>query len=137
SVVKGSSPRRILCEDSAARRDGEAPAPRHGAPDRRRAHGDALSARGVGGPAPPSRPGSTICGTRAADRDAVQRPRARAIQTVLLRSEEHTSELQSRVDLVCRLLLEKKKQTVHTSNDREESNSGVERVPDTHVVART
>src|SRR5438105_11662056 len=27
----------------------------------------------------------------------------------LLRSEEHTSELQSRVDLVCRLLLEKKK----------------------------
>src|SRR2546421_4561267 len=30
------------------------------------------------------------------------------------RSEEHTSELQSRSDLVCRLLLEKKKQ-VHTT----------------------
>src|SRR5438105_7615065 len=30
------------------------------------------------------------------------------------RSEEHTSELQSRVDLVCRLLLEKKKNK-HTS----------------------
>src|SRR5437868_8059580 len=30
----------------------------------------------------------------------------------LLRSEEHTSELQSRFDLVCRLLLEKKKHTV-------------------------
>src|SRR2546428_9139906 len=29
------------------------------------------------------------------------------------RSEEHTSELQSRSDLVCRLLLEKKKQTSH------------------------
>src|SRR5699024_11268477 len=29
--------------------------------------------------------------------------------TVLVRSEEHTSELQSRFDLVCRLLLEKKK----------------------------
>src|SRR5207247_4903759 len=28
---------------------------------------------------------------------------------VIPRSEEHTSELQSRVDLVCRLLLEKKK----------------------------
>src|SRR5438105_10092019 len=28
------------------------------------------------------------------------------------RSEEHTSELQSRVDLVCRLLLEKKKETL-------------------------
>src|SRR6266849_8677414 len=31
------------------------------------------------------------------------------------RSEEHTSELQSRVDLVCRLLLEKKQQ-VHLVN---------------------
>src|SRR5699024_11732359 len=30
-------------------------------------------------------------------------------QTKDLRSEEHTSELQSRFDLVCRLLLEKKK----------------------------
>src|SRR5699024_11952317 len=29
------------------------------------------------------------------------------------RSEEHTSELQSRFDLVCRLLLEKKKQKLH------------------------
>src|SRR4051812_49849457 len=32
----------------------------------------------------------------------------------LLRSEEHTSELQSHVNLVCRLLLEKKKQTKTT-----------------------
>src|SRR2546428_1888649 len=31
------------------------------------------------------------------------------------RSEEHTSELQSRSDLVCRLLLEKKKNTQHAS----------------------
>src|SRR2546427_5340917 len=31
----------------------------------------------------------------------------------LRRSEEHTSELQSQSNLVCRLLLEKKKQTVH------------------------
>src|SRR5438094_2379689 len=31
------------------------------------------------------------------------------IQTELTRSEEHTSELQSPYDLVCRLLLEKKK----------------------------
>src|SRR6266849_9258796 len=30
------------------------------------------------------------------------------------RSEEHTSELQSRVDLVCRLLLEKKKKKIKT-----------------------
>src|SRR5699024_12424165 len=32
----------------------------------------------------------------------------------ILRSEEHTSELQSRFDLVCRLLLEKKKDTKST-----------------------
>src|SRR5699024_11411543 len=30
------------------------------------------------------------------------------LTAILLRSEEHTSELQSRFDLVCRLLLEKK-----------------------------
>src|SRR5690349_22475642 len=32
-----------------------------------------------------------------------------------IRSEEHTSELQSRRDLVCRLLLEKKKKKKHTN----------------------
>src|SRR3989449_10905116 len=31
---------------------------------------------------------------------------------ILLRSEEHTSELQSRLHLVCRLLLEKKKKKI-------------------------
>ena len=31
-----------------------------------------------------------------------------------MRSEEHTSELQSLVNLVCRLLLEKKKKTTNT-----------------------
>src|SRR5690242_12856932 len=35
--------------------------------------------------------------------------RTPALRTVLIRSEEHTSELQSHVNLVCRLLLEKKK----------------------------
>src|SRR5215471_21717421 len=47
---------------------------------------------------------------RAADPARIgtlDRPRAR-------RSEEHTSELQSRRDLVCRLLLEKKKKTTFT-----------------------
>src|SRR5690242_21447399 len=33
-----------------------------------------------------------------------------ALQQGAMRSEEHTSELQSHVNLVCRLLLEKKKQ---------------------------
>src|SRR2546429_6356925 len=36
-------------------------------------------------------------------------------QILLYRSEEHTSELQSRLHLVCRLLLEKKKPTRDTS----------------------
>src|SRR3712207_8649173 len=35
---------------------------------------------------------------------------------IALRSEEHTSELQSRQYLVCRLLLEKKKNRSYTSN---------------------
>src|SRR5690606_39835477 len=34
-------------------------------------------------------------------------------RTLLNRSEEHTSELQSRENLVCRVLLEKKKNTAH------------------------
>src|SRR6266496_4440381 len=34
-----------------------------------------------------------------------------------VRSEEHTSELQSRRDLVCRLLLEKKKQSPYRANN--------------------
>src|SRR2546421_8337210 len=36
---------------------------------------------------------------------------AQDLRVVVDRSEEHTSELQSRSDLVCRLLLEKKKTT--------------------------
>src|SRR5690625_5340260 len=35
-----------------------------------------------------------------------------------LRSEEHTSELQSRGHLVCRLLLEKKKYKIHKPNEQ-------------------
>src|SRR2546421_1552081 len=37
------------------------------------------------------------------------------------RSEEHTSELQSRSDLVCRLLLEKKKMTAHQQTAQKRS----------------
>src|SRR2546422_7359348 len=38
---------------------------------------------------------------------------------VAMRSEEHTSELQSRLHLVCRLLLEKKKNTIkYTQSSR-------------------
>src|SRR3712207_8488525 len=41
--------------------------------------------------------------------DVVQKTGLSFLVTVLSRSEEHTSELQSRQYLVCRLLLEKKK----------------------------
>src|SRR5204863_8182454 len=70
------------------------------------------------GPGPGARPGRR----RAADGRAVRRarrdhprPPSQGARTDLERdgthdrSEEHTSELQSRRDLVCRLLLEKKK----------------------------
>src|SRR5690348_17776054 len=46
-----------------------------------------------------------------------------------LRSEEHTSELQSPVQLVCRLLLEKKKHTF-----RAVINDAIDRVRDDHGV---
>ena len=39
----------------------------------------------------------------------------KANQKINIRSEEHTSELQSRENLVCRLLLEKKKNLIHCS----------------------
>src|SRR3989449_8551184 len=43
------------------------------------------------------------------DDRATDRTRAILLEIDSLRSEEHTSELQSRLHLVCRLLLEKKK----------------------------
>src|SRR5690349_21918028 len=60
----------------------------------------------------PTRRSSDLAAVAAAAIDAVARARpafrgAGAVAAV--RSEEHTSELQSRRDLVCRLLLEKKK----------------------------
>src|SRR5437868_9982270 len=48
-------------------------------------------------------------------RRAAARPAGEGAGTHRRRSEEHTSELQSRFDLVCRLLLEKKKLMKHNS----------------------
>src|SRR5687768_18313560 len=44
---------------------------------------------------------------RAGQRDRLQQPGDRGAKPAAHRSEEHTSELQSRLHLVCRLLLEK------------------------------
>src|SRR5438067_3851443 len=49
------------------------------------------------------------CSARVRSPDRRHAPSRRPAQTNGHRSEEHTSELQSRFDLVCRLLLEKKK----------------------------
>src|SRR5216684_5889112 len=40
----------------------------------------------------------------------------------VLRSEEHTSELQSRLHLVCRLLLEKKKNILYALDNKKKKN---------------
>src|SRR2546422_7391870 len=57
----------------------------------------------------------------------------RGERRLLLRSEEHTSELQSRLHLVCRLLLEKKKKKkntqLHTLYNINSVNS-----PDSHTL---
>src|SRR5438093_2392455 len=44
------------------------------------------------------------------DRAETSRKRRAVLERLELRSEEHTSELQSLTNIVCRLLLEKKKQ---------------------------
>src|SRR5256886_9687672 len=49
--------------------------------------------------------------------------RSRWASTPLARSEEHTSELQSQSNLVCRLLLEKKKKNITTRYNFEIENS--------------
>src|SRR5690606_41041683 len=64
-----------------------------------------------------------VAGSHCLAAACAYRPGARSAQTASLRSrskgagmprsEEHTSELQSRENLVCRLLLEKKKNTTH------------------------
>src|SRR5436309_11732455 len=75
-------------------------------------HGEFLSAStefAVDAPRRPRQPGDQVAASKRGRRGA--------------RSEEHTSELQSRENLVCRLLLEKKKNkkdyTVHTSHDEQ------------------
>src|SRR2546428_7361883 len=65
---------------------------------------------------PPDR-GSTSCSRRAPARRREHEVDPRS------RSEEHTSELQSRSDLVCRLLLEKKKKDIVRLSDDLDHNA--------------
>src|SRR5690349_24169853 len=54
-------------------------------------------------------------------REAVQARQPAAAQLQICRSEEHTSELQSRRDLVCRLLLEKKKKIKKNKSNKKQT----------------
>src|SRR3712207_9015610 len=56
--------------------------------------------------------------TSGADRSKRNRRTSRTSRTSWARSEEHTSELQSRQYLVCRLLLEKKKKNKNYRQNR-------------------
>src|SRR2546426_8687017 len=73
-----------------------------------------------GGPSFPERPGPPPGADREDLRDDGKRHLLRAVRPDVQphrRSEEHTSELQSPCNLVCRLLLEKKKNTYNTNID--------------------
>src|SRR2546430_10535067 len=61
------------------------------------------------------------CTRRAASRTDCTAGSSKAIRTPMMaiRSEEHTSELQSQSNLVCRLLLEKKKNTTNADTSYE------------------
>src|SRR5436305_6380217 len=56
----------------------------------------------------------------------------RTRRPAMRRSEEHTSELQSRPHLVCRLLLEKKKKKNHLNNVKQKN---LHKSTPAHVVA--
>src|SRR2546421_5517637 len=71
-----------------------------------------------------------------------ERPSAPAASTARAtsawdRSEEHTSELQSRSDLVCRLLLEKKKKTHKTTDYDRAAYVGNDSTQPRHTYQRT
>src|SRR3712207_7751295 len=75
----------------------------------------------------PRKPASSLDGSSRAERAASARAGG-GTMAESRRSEEHTSELQSRQYLVCRLLLEKKKNNKHShKSSYSESETGVER----------
>src|SRR2546428_9649018 len=59
-----------------------------------------------------------VAGLAAAAAHEINNPLAVVVGQAQLRSEEHTLELQSRSDLVCRLLLEKKKRECRSKRHR-------------------
>src|SRR2546427_7507484 len=72
----------------------------------------------------PSEPVQNVTPFAGLSTSATRRSRARALVMIRgsPRSEEHTSELQSQSNLVCRLLLEKKKNNKHSAIDHKRPN---------------
>src|SRR5690348_17931859 len=67
---------------------------------------------GANGPSQPARPvPRSLIGSRSENQNFGLMTLSQKVGSAIPRSEEHTSELQSPVHLVCRLLLEKKKNT--------------------------
>src|SRR5207248_10152787 len=75
------------------------------------ASGDAVDRSFTDASASPGLPSATVCKRTGNGALSVARSAGP-------RSEEHTSELQSPYDLVCRLLLEKKKKKLHKRNGK-------------------
>src|SRR3989442_9490125 len=73
----------------------------------------------------PSTTRSELTTTQVSEPAARTRDRTPPIRSVRpqVRSEEHTSELQSRPHLVCRLLLEKKKKKIKEANKSDKQQS--------------
>src|SRR3712207_7012410 len=81
---------------------------------RRCCQGSPRSARATPTPVGRRRCATTRCTRHHRSRSRQDRPAHPAPRRAGSRSEEHTSELQSRQYLVCRLLLEKKKQNSYS-----------------------
>src|SRR2546429_5429040 len=65
------------------------------------------------------------------------RPNCPACRSGEKRSEEHTSELQSRLHLVCRLLLEKKKKKLCSLSSNPILNTDITTVPQSYIHQKT
>src|SRR5260370_32084003 len=99
-----------------------------------RAKASATCSTGIGWSRYRPSPSTGTTGSRLIRRpstDTNSSPRPKMIDGRKMRSEEHTSELQSHLNLVCRLLLEKKKNTDNViEHDRDTSHTP-------HVLERT
>src|SRR5438105_12191673 len=97
--------------------------------DRSGAEAEGATSRRLG-----TRREAVVVDTRRHDLDAAGVGAVEALE-LEARSEEHTSELQSRVDLVCRLLLEKKKKQ-QTARKQVERDAVLGNTGDSSVFAQ-